>query len=42
VAKAIEIREQGMADYEADATKARRGAATQLKKSLRGASGLLF
>jgi hypothetical protein len=38
VARAIEIREQGMAEYEAAATKARRGEASQLRKALREAA----
>ena len=38
LAKAIEIREQGMAQHEAEATKAKRGQAATLKKALRSAA----
>jgi hypothetical protein len=38
LAKAIEIREQGIAQYEAAATRARRTEASNLKKSLRSAA----
>ena len=38
LAKAIEIREQGMARYEASATRSKRGEAASLKKALRTAA----
>ena len=39
LAKAIELREQGMAQYEAAATKAKRGQAVNFKRALRSAAG---
>jgi hypothetical protein len=38
LAKAIEIRAEGLARYEADATRARRKGATEMKKALKAAA----